>query len=147
MTLYRTRFSEQIEIIKAEALLSVWREEWQCVGYPTVEQKDVVSIFRLQSFSNNAKESKRLTNQNQEAARRSGHMKSRKSKWSEEELKQLAEIVAAGGTPLRAAAKLKRNMTSCRIQARAMGVPFSPLRVRQKNLRQKCAEAEKQVAR
>jgi nicotinamidase-related amidase len=29
MTLYRTRFSEQIEIIKAEALPSVWREEWQ----------------------------------------------------------------------------------------------------------------------
>jgi hypothetical protein len=54
VTLYRTRFSEQIEIIKAEALLSVWREECQCVGYPTVEQKDVVSIFRLQSFSNNA---------------------------------------------------------------------------------------------
>ena len=74
-------------------------------------------------------------------------MKSRKSKWSEEELKQLAEIVAAGGTPLRAAAKLKRNMTSCRIQARAIGLPFSPLRVRQKNLRQKCAAAERQLAR
>ena len=41
-------------------------------------------------------------------------MKSRKTKWSDEELKQLAEIVAAGGTPLRAAAKLNRNMTSCR---------------------------------
>ena len=82
-----------------------------------------------------------------EAALRNGHMKSRKSKWSEEELKQLAEIVAAGGTPLRAAAKLKRNMTSCRIQARAMGMPFSSLRVRQKNLRQKVAAAEKQVAR
>jgi hypothetical protein len=112
-----------------------------------VEQKDVVSIFRLQSLRNNAKESKRLTNQNQEAALRNSHMKSRKSKWSEEELKQLAEIVAAGGTPLRAAAKLKRNMTSCRIQARAIGMPFSPLRVRQKNLRQRCAAAEKQVAR
>jgi hypothetical protein len=112
-----------------------------------VEQKDVVSIFRLQSLRKNAKESKRLTNQNQEAALRNSHMKSRKSKWSEEELKQLAEIVAAGGTPLRAAAKLKRNMTSCRIQARAIGMPFSPLRVRQKNLRQRCAAAEKQVAR
>jgi hypothetical protein len=112
-----------------------------------VEQKDAVSIFRLQSLPNNAKESKRLTNQNQEAALRNSHMKSRKSKWSEEELKQLAEIVAAGGTPLRAAAKLKRNMTSCRIQARAIGVPFSPLRVRQKNLRQKCAAAERQLAR
>ena len=84
---------------------------------------------------------------NREAALRNDHMKSRKSKWSEEELRQLAEIVAAGGTPLRAAAKLKRNMTSCRIQARAMGLPFSPLRVRQKNLRQKCAAAEKQMAR
>ena len=82
-----------------------------------------------------------------EAALGNGHMKSRKSKWSEEELKQLAEIVAAGGTPLRAAAKLKRNMTSCRIQARALGMPFSSLRVRQKNLRQKVAAAEKQVAR
>ena len=112
-----------------------------------MEQKDVVSIFRLQSLPNNAKGSKRLTNQNQEAALRNSHMKSRKSKWSEEELKQLAEIVTAGGTPLRAAAKLKRNMTSCRIQARAIGVPFSPLRVRQKNLRQKCAAAERQLAR
>jgi len=74
-------------------------------------------------------------------------MKLRKNKWSEEELTQLAEIVAAGGTPLRAAAKLKRNMTSCRIQARALGTPFSPLRVRRKNLRQKCAAAEKQLAR
>ena len=92
-------------------------------------------------------ECKCLANQNQEAAPRNVHMKSRKSKWSEEELKQLAEIVAAGGTPLRAAAKLKRNMTSCRIQARAIGMPFSPLRVRQKNLRQKCAAAERQLAR
>jgi hypothetical protein len=72
-----------------------------------------------------------------------GDMKSRKTKWSEEELKQLAEIVAAGGTPLRAAAKLNRNMTSCRIQARVMGTPFAPLRVRRKILLQKCAAAEK----
>jgi hypothetical protein len=70
-------------------------------------------------------------------------MKSRKTKWSEEELKQLADIVAAGGTPLRAAAKLNRNMTSCRIQARALGTPFAPLRVRRRDLQRKCAAAEK----
>jgi len=29
MTLYRTRFSEQIEIIKADELPSVWREGLQ----------------------------------------------------------------------------------------------------------------------
>jgi hypothetical protein len=74
-------------------------------------------------------------------------MKSRKTKWSDEELKQLAEIVAAGGTPLRAAAKLNRNMTSCRIQARALGAPFTPLRVRRKSLLQKCAAAEKMPVR
>ena len=76
-----------------------------------------------------------------------GHMKSRKTKWSEEELKQLAEIVAGGGTPLRAAAKLNRNMTSCRIQARALGTPFIPLRVRRKTLLRKCAAAEKPPVR
>jgi hypothetical protein len=45
-------------------------------------------------------------------------MKLRKSEWSEEDLKQLAAIVAVGGTPLRAAAKFKRTMASCRKRAR-----------------------------
>jgi hypothetical protein len=51
-------------------------------------------------------------------------MKSRKSEWTEQELKQLAAIVAAGGTALRAAAKFNRRIASCRSQARKMGVPF-----------------------
>jgi hypothetical protein len=66
-------------------------------------------------------------------------MKSLKKSWSEEELKQLAAIVAAGGTPLLAAARLKRGMISCRIQARKMGVPFAHLRIRRKELLDKAA--------
>ena len=51
-------------------------------------------------------------------------MKSRKTVWWGEELKQLTEFVAAGGMPLRASVRLKRTVASCRSQARKMGVPF-----------------------
>jgi hypothetical protein len=37
-------------------------------------------------------------------------MKSRETVWSEEELNQLTEFVAAGGTPLRASVRFKRTM-------------------------------------
>ena len=47
-------------------------------------------------------------------------MRSRNGEWSEEELKQLAAIVAAGGTPFRAAAKFKRSIQSCRSLARKL---------------------------
>jgi hypothetical protein len=57
-----------------------------------------------------------------------------RSEWTEEELKQLAAIAAAGGTPFRAAARLKRGMISCQIQARKMGVPFQHLKIRRKKI-------------
>jgi hypothetical protein len=41
-------------------------------------------------------------------------MKSRKTVWWGEELKQLTEFVAAGGTPLRASVRFKRTVASCR---------------------------------
>jgi hypothetical protein len=66
-------------------------------------------------------------------------MKSRKRIWSEEELKRLAQIVAAGGTPLLAAAKFNRSMTSCRVQARKIGVPFVHSRIRRKEMLAKSA--------
>jgi len=74
-------------------------------------------------------------------------MRSRYGKWSEEELKQLAAIVAAGGTPFRAAAKFKRSIQSCRSQARKMGVPFENLQIKRRNILAKCAAAEKALAR
>ena len=61
-------------------------------------------------------------------------MKLRKSEWSEEDLKQLAAMVAVGGTPLRAAAKFTRTMASCRKQARKMGVSFVDSRIRRKEM-------------
>jgi hypothetical protein len=70
-----------------------------------------------------------------------------KRPWTDQELKQLAALVAAGGTLFRAAAKFDRSIASCRNQARAMGVPFTPMRVARMNIREKCAAAEKSAAR
>jgi GcrA cell cycle regulator len=67
--------------------------------------------------------------------------------WSVEELKRLAEIVASGATPLRAAAALKRNLSSCKNQARKLGTPFTPVWKMRKAIRDKCAAAEKELAR
>jgi hypothetical protein len=63
--------------------------------------------------------------------------------WTNDELKQLAALVAAGGSPTRAAAKFNRSMVVCQNQARAMGVPFEPLHVRRRNILAKCVAAEK----
>jgi hypothetical protein len=70
-------------------------------------------------------------------------LKSRKSGWSEEELKQLAALAAAGGTALHAAAKFNRRIVSCRIEARRMGVPFENSNIKRRNIMAKCAMAEK----
>jgi hypothetical protein len=70
-------------------------------------------------------------------------MTARKSEWTDDELKQLASIAAAGGTAFRAAARFKRSINACRNQARAMGTPFEPLHVRRRNIVAKCAAAEK----
>jgi hypothetical protein len=73
-------------------------------------------------------------------------MKSRKSGWTEQELKQLAAIAAAGGTLFRAAAKFNRSIASCRTEARKMGVPFEHSIVRRRNILAKCAAAEKDAS-
>src|SRR5882762_1781697 len=67
--------------------------------------------------------------------------------WSEDELKQLAAIVAAGGTAFRAAAKFNRSMINCTNQARAIGTPFTPVSKMRRNIKAKCAAAEKALAR
>jgi hypothetical protein len=69
-------------------------------------------------------------------------MKARKAVWSEEEMKQLAEFVATGGTPLRASVRFRRTIASCRSQARKMGVPFENSKIRRRNILAKCAAAE-----
>jgi hypothetical protein len=68
-------------------------------------------------------------------------MRPRKSEWTDDELKQLASIDAAGGTAFRAAAKFKRSINACRNQARVMG--FEPLYVRRRNILAKRVAAEK----
>jgi hypothetical protein len=67
--------------------------------------------------------------------------------WTDDELKQLAAIVAAGGTAFRASAKLYRRMAACRDQARAMGTPFEPLDIRRRKMSAKCAAAERELMR
>ena len=74
-------------------------------------------------------------------------MKSRNWEWSEEELKQLAAIAAAGGTPFRASVRFSRSIASCRSQARKLGVPFENSKIKRKNILAKCASAEKALAR
>jgi hypothetical protein len=68
-----------------------------------------------------------------------------KRPWTEDELKQLSALVAAGGTALRAAARFKRSIISCRSQARKIGAPFTHVRITRMNMRAKCAEAEKRL--
>jgi hypothetical protein len=72
-------------------------------------------------------------------------MRARKSEWTDDELKQLGAILAAGGTAFRAAAKFKRSINACRNQARVMGTPFEPLYVRRRNIPAKCAAAEREL--
>jgi GcrA cell cycle regulator len=67
--------------------------------------------------------------------------------WSDEDLKRLAELAASGATPLRAAAALKRNLLSCKNQARKLGIPFTPAWKMRKAIREKCATAQRQLAR
>ena len=74
-------------------------------------------------------------------------MKRRYKAWSDEELKRLAAIVAAGGSPVRAAAALKRRIASCQNQARKMGTPFKSLLITRKAVRERCAAAERELAR
>jgi hypothetical protein len=74
-------------------------------------------------------------------------MKLRRSVWSAEELVQLTEFVAAGGTPIRASVRFKRSIVSCRSQARKLGVPFENTMIRRKNILAKCAAAERELSR
>lgn len=66
-----------------------------------------------------------------------------KGPWTDTELKQLAALAASGGTALRAAAKFKRSIVSCRSQARKMGTPFTHVRITRMNNRVKCEAAER----
>jgi hypothetical protein len=70
-----------------------------------------------------------------------------KRPWTDEELKQLSALAAAGGTAARAAAKFNRSIANCRDQARKMGKPFTHVRITRMNIRAMCAAAEKTLAR
>jgi hypothetical protein len=69
------------------------------------------------------------------------------SVWTDDDLKRLAAIVAADGTPFRAAAALKRSSGACRSQAKKIGTPFTPMQIMRKNIKAKCAAAEEALAR
>ena len=68
------------------------------------------------------------------------------SVWTDDDLKRLAAIVAAHGTPFRAAAALRRSIAACRNQAKRIGTPFTPMQITRKTIRAKCAAAEKALA-
>jgi hypothetical protein len=70
-----------------------------------------------------------------------------KDHWMDEQIARLAAIVAAGGSPARAAAKSNRSINVCRTQARAMGAPFAPLYIRRRILLAKYAAAENALVR
>jgi hypothetical protein len=74
-------------------------------------------------------------------------MRAQKGAWTDDQLKQLAAIVASGGTAFRAAAKFKRSIQACQNQARLMGTPFAPLSTRRRNILEKCAAAERALGR
>jgi hypothetical protein len=63
--------------------------------------------------------------------------------WTDDDLKRLAAIVAAGGTPLRASAALRRSIAACRNQAKTIGTPFTPMQIMRKNIKAKRAAPEK----
>jgi hypothetical protein len=69
------------------------------------------------------------------------------SVWTDDDLKRLAAIITAGGTPLRASAALRRSIAACRNQAKKIGTPFTPMQIMRKNIKAKCAAAEKALAR
>ena len=73
-------------------------------------------------------------------------MKRLRSAWSDEDLKRLAEIVAAGGTAVRAAAALKRRIISCQNQANKMGTPFKNVLTVRKEMKVKFAAAERSAS-
>jgi len=74
-------------------------------------------------------------------------MISRRRPWSENDLERLAAIVAAGGTPIRAAAALNRRIASCQQQARKMGTPFPLQRIVSRHIKEKCEAANRELAR
>jgi hypothetical protein len=76
-----------------------------------------------------------------------GTMKMHGSVWTDDDLKRLAAIVTAGGTPLRASAALRRSIAACRNQAKKIGTPFTPMQITRRNIKAKCADAEKTLAR
>ena len=74
-------------------------------------------------------------------------MKVRTQPWSVDELKRLGAIVAAGGSPVLAAAALNRKIIGCQAQARKMGTPFQLSSVRRRMIKDKCAAAERELSR
>lgn len=44
--------------------------------------------------------------------------------WSEADLQELADFIAAGGSPARAAVRFKRTLSAVHTQARLIGSPF-----------------------
>jgi hypothetical protein len=69
-------------------------------------------------------------------------MRVRNRPWTDEEIRQLIALAAAGGSPARAAAKFNRSIAVCRNRARVAGMPFAPMRERRRKLMGKCAAAE-----
>ncbi len=70
----------------------------------------------------------------------------RTHKWTMEEIERLANIIASGGSPIRAAAALNRRVISCQKQARKMGTPFNSMIVVRGYIKEKCQAAAREDA-
>lgn len=67
--------------------------------------------------------------------------KSKINHWSEEELERLKHLVLSGATALRAAAALKRSISTVKVKARLLRVPFPTNREAKKQREAKYAAA------
>jgi hypothetical protein len=54
-------------------------------------------------------------------------------RWSPEEIEKLKALIAGGVSVARAAATMNRKIHSIRVKARALGTPFSPVRIERNN--------------
>ena len=65
--------------------------------------------------------------------------------WTPKQIEELRKLVETGASPHRAAARLKRSVTSVQSKAKAEGFPFKDLREVKKDRREREAEVRKEL--
>lgn len=65
--------------------------------------------------------------------------------WTAEQIKELKDLVEAGASPNRAAARLKRSVVAVQTKAKAEGFPFKHLRDVKRDRQLREAEAQREM--